>query len=284
MNPYRPQRLMAPPPPHARAEIAKALHALAIQDEAARRAHRDAEVRALRGDLEDIRELLRKALAEWRFQLQAELRKYSPDQPRVPKGNPDGGQWTKEYADAVAANSLLGSETIPDTSRQAGSEPASRPSRSYGEDSQVISDVTPDNLWIPGAQYAAGWPHHFVPWGVFKSYKLRPDTRQVFVEATSGPLEDTTVNRWSAEHKAYNDAVDEAFESYLARNNIADEETERLTPAQAEEFLDEVYYSSDPRIRSFNMRIWREEFNYWLRYGGNEGGAGRSRGGGGGEE
>ncbi len=100
MNPNRPQRLMAPPPPYARAEIAKALHALAVQEEAVSRAHRDAEIHALRGDLEDIRELLRKARAEWRFQLKAELRKYSPDQPRVPKGYPHGGEWTAERVDA----------------------------------------------------------------------------------------------------------------------------------------------------------------------------------------
>jgi hypothetical protein len=29
----------------------------------------------------------------------AELRKYNPDQPRVPVGNPDGGQWTSEAGD-----------------------------------------------------------------------------------------------------------------------------------------------------------------------------------------
>jgi phytoene/squalene synthetase len=91
------------------------------------------------------------------------------------------------------------------------------------------------------------------------------------VDSTSGPLEDITANRWSPEHKAYNDAVDEAFKSFLERNNIPSEKTERLTPAQAEEFLDEVFYSSDPRIRSFNMRIWREAFRYWRRSGGARG-------------
>ena len=52
------------------------------------------------------------------------LRKYSPAQPRVPAGNPDGGQWT---------------------------------SGSYAlNDPPVISDAMPDNTWIPGAQYAGG--------------------------------------------------------------------------------------------------------------------------------
>jgi hypothetical protein len=52
---------------------------------------------------------------------------FNPSQPRVPVGNPDGGQWTSEGSGG------------------------GRPS-----DSRVISDATPENDWIPGAQYAAG--------------------------------------------------------------------------------------------------------------------------------
>ena len=37
----------------------------------------------------------------------ATLAKYSPDQPRVPKGNPGGGQWTREGGAAAPANPLL---------------------------------------------------------------------------------------------------------------------------------------------------------------------------------
>ena len=48
---------------------------------------------------------------------------FNPNQPRVPAGNPDGGQWTSEGG-------------------------ASR------NDPRVISDATPDNVWILGAQYA----------------------------------------------------------------------------------------------------------------------------------
>lgn len=49
---------------------------------------------------------------------------YNPNQPRVPAGHPDGGQWT-------SAGGTTGSGT-----------------------SQVLSDVTPGNDWKPGAQYA----------------------------------------------------------------------------------------------------------------------------------
>jgi hypothetical protein len=53
-------------------------------------------------------------------------RKYSPNQPRVPAGSREGGQWT----DGGGAGRI--------------------------NDSRVVSDVTPDNDWKPGAQYAAG--------------------------------------------------------------------------------------------------------------------------------
>lgn len=49
---------------------------------------------------------------------------FNPDQPRVPAGNPDGGQWT-----SAAGNGRL-------------------------NDPHIVSDVTPDNDWKPGARYA----------------------------------------------------------------------------------------------------------------------------------
>jgi hypothetical protein len=80
----------------------------------------------------------------------APLVKYSPAQPRVPASHPDGGQWTSEHADPVAAN----------------------------DDPRILSDMTPDNTWIPGAQYAANWPHHYVPWATFRSLPLQDETRR----------------------------------------------------------------------------------------------------------
>lgn len=49
---------------------------------------------------------------------------YDPNQPRVPAGNPKGGQWTDKS---------LGNFAAPIN------------------DPRVISDTDPDNLWIPGA-------------------------------------------------------------------------------------------------------------------------------------
>jgi len=65
MIPYRSNRLTALPRSLAtRLEILKAIRALAAQDD---------------------------------------LRKYDPDEPRVPAGNPDGGQWTSETDTDVSA-------------------------------------------------------------------------------------------------------------------------------------------------------------------------------------
>jgi hypothetical protein len=51
---------------------------------------------------------------------------YNPNQPRVPAGHHDGGQWTSAGGGAV------------------------------GNDPRVMSDAPPDNDWKPGAQYATG--------------------------------------------------------------------------------------------------------------------------------
>jgi hypothetical protein len=50
---------------------------------------------------------------------------YNPNQPRVPAGHSDGGQW-------MAVGGHAGRN-----------------------DSAVLSDATPDNEWVPGGQYAA---------------------------------------------------------------------------------------------------------------------------------
>ena len=54
---------------------------------------------------------------------------FNPAQPRVPAGNPDGGQWTSGGA---GGGNTGGGITDP----------------------RVLSDATPDNEWIPGARYA----------------------------------------------------------------------------------------------------------------------------------
>ena len=77
----------------------------------------------------------------------------------------------------------------------------------------------------------------------------------------TGPLNAGT-HRWSKEHDAYNDAVDEYFKRFLSKNGITPEE---MTPDQARKLVDEIKQSRDPRIRGLNMRIYMREVMYWFR-------------------
>lgn len=100
-----------------RLEIATAIRALAAQDENDRH-RRKTEITALRRDCELLRRslpgLIQEAIAEARRDCDPRLRsyviKYSPDQPRVSAGNPDGGQWTSEGGSGASTASTNSSE------------------------------------------------------------------------------------------------------------------------------------------------------------------------------
>jgi len=131
MHPWRPRILMAVPQ-HAdvRFEIVKAIHKLATEID------KDNEVckRAQRAEAERAQIELSRSCDEAVEALRAmhrELRKYGydPNEPRVPAGNREGGQWTK--GDWGVGSNAAGA---------------------------VLSDTGPDNNWRPGAQYAANEP------------------------------------------------------------------------------------------------------------------------------
>jgi hypothetical protein len=111
MKPPLPRILsVVPRTTHVRLEIAKAIRALAGPDEDELLRQRHAEIAAIRRDLEVLKRELLRAGREWLTLAKAELRtalvKYSPAQPRVPKGNHGGGQWTsgsKEGSEAPTA-------------------------------------------------------------------------------------------------------------------------------------------------------------------------------------
>jgi hypothetical protein len=99
MNPYRPRRLSAVPRTlHTQLEIAKAIRTLAGPNADELLRQRRAEIAAIRRDVDALARGVRKLGEELpalvMAELQSELKKYSPDQPRVPAGNSDGGQWT----------------------------------------------------------------------------------------------------------------------------------------------------------------------------------------------
>ena len=54
------------------------------------------------GELKRIILETRAAIAIWRAEFF--LKRYNPNQPRVPAGSPDGGQWTNGTRDDIAAS------------------------------------------------------------------------------------------------------------------------------------------------------------------------------------
>ncbi len=130
MRPTLPHRLSAVPQSWpVRAQILDAARTLLTEHGEDLRKRRRDELGAIRRDLEQIAQGLLALQCEWPSLLRAQLRKYRPDQPRVPKGNPHGGEWTREGASGPA-----------------------------GVPGVVLSDATPDNTWKPGTQYAANEP------------------------------------------------------------------------------------------------------------------------------
>jgi hypothetical protein len=102
MKPPLPQSESAVPRTlHTQLEIARAIRTLMTPDDDEPLRQRRAELAAIRGELEAMKRDFQKAGEECLALVKAELRaalakKYNPDQPRVPSGNRDGGQWTSE--------------------------------------------------------------------------------------------------------------------------------------------------------------------------------------------
>lgn len=170
---------------------------------------------------------LRLARAVEAFGRDASERAYNPDQPRVPAGNPDGGQWT----------SLFGG--------------------SSGELDEVQDSTAGD--WI---EIAANG-HHFVPAAVAtaKDLHLSDEAIRAFDREKTGPLLGRR-HGWSPEHAVYNSAVRERLDQFLAERGIRPQD---MTAAQAREFAASIRSSTDPRIRDFNLQIYRRQLFYLFR-------------------
>jgi hypothetical protein len=135
-------------------------------------------------------------------------------------------------------------------------------------DQNAISDVTPDNSWIPNARYAADG-HHHVPRAVYEKLPLQDETRSIFNKGTTGPLPWYGWHQNDALHRAYSEAVAELVDRYMQENNIKPEE---MTPEQARAVLKATAESEEPRIRTYREMIKRMWMFYRLRSGarGNE--------------
>lgn len=93
--------------------------------------------------------------------------------------------------------------------------------------------------------------HHYVPRSLWNKEPLPPDTRKVFDRNTTGPIPGG--HNYGDGHNRYNEAVKEMYEKWKDKNNIR---CETMTPQQAQDFVDKVKKSDDPRIKDFNHRIY----------------------------
>jgi hypothetical protein len=127
---------------------------LARKPDAAKDAAFEAEVVAAGYRLVAV---LREEVAELRAELKRrrELEaKYSPSQPRMPAGNPRGGQWTDRSGGGGGLG--VGSFGSGDGERSAegeGADVSANPDSEAINDPRVISDADPDGV-KPGEQYA----------------------------------------------------------------------------------------------------------------------------------
>jgi hypothetical protein len=152
MTIYKFTRLTLPPTLEKQREVLEAYRTLVTEDDEIAWQRR-VEIAALRRDLENMRrfvDAMLRQLGELRAEIlhEPQAQKYNPDQPRVPAGSPQGGEWTKD-GEGGGPNDLNAAPERGGVTSENG--------RSYAvpvNDSRVISDVTPDNTWKPGAQYA----------------------------------------------------------------------------------------------------------------------------------
>lgn len=93
---------------HARLEIADAIRKLGAADQEDWAQWRREELAALRRDVERLRGDLRTIGSDFLTLFPTELRKagFNPDEPRVPAGDPQGGQWTKDGGSGSWINSV----------------------------------------------------------------------------------------------------------------------------------------------------------------------------------
>lgn len=224
-------------------------------------------------------------------------RGYDPNQPRVPVGHSDGGQWTREdNQDNTAVVSAATDGTLPPASplskfdgwsidelmRGERNSPSRQDDRggfvwlrgtadqSDGErrtvegrggerinDPRILSDVIPDNDWIPWADYAAG--HHWMARRVYNKYNFSEATRKVFTDATSGPLarqarseRQAFKHQYDNAHRDYSRAVEEVLLKYMSDKMIG---ADQVTPDQAREIIRAIRQSDDLRIQRYVRMI-----------------------------
>jgi len=268
------------------ADVIPALARERAQKQAAIERARGPEDAALAAEIDDWRraqaaikqevKALNAEMARWRRLADAAEAKYSPDQPRIPKRNPGGGQWTRigggnGQSPSPAIAQPMGNLDIGAGSSEtdglfniAPADPSPESVQLAANFNQVGSDGKPV-IDAEGSPYYASGGHHEMPKGVYSKWNLQPETEKIFDQSTTGelpkgraPVDDEGVLRghyWDGprgRHREYNDAVGELGDKFMRERDIT---PEAMTPDQARDLLKEIRESEDPRIRDYNRMV-----------------------------
>jgi hypothetical protein len=95
--------------------------------------------------------------------------------------------------------------------------------------------------------------HHFVIGPIRNDPSPPNDARSVFHNARTGPV--AGGHNYGDGHAAYNRGVNDLWNKYLTDNKI---DPSKLTKLQAEDFVRQVKNCPDPRVRDFNLRIYKK--------------------------
>jgi hypothetical protein len=101
--------------------------------------------------------------------------------------------------------------------------------------------------------------HHIVPKGMTKQFPdLPPETRRYFNERLTPPLAPRS-HAFDSGHQAYNQAVKQAFQDYMARNNLRSRD---VSLEHARAFADSLYRHPDSRISGY-LRLLPRQSAIW---------------------
>jgi hypothetical protein len=237
--------------------------------------------------VEELKEV-KAEMARWHRLADAAEAKYSPSQPRVPAGNPRGGQWTDRsggqgtvatpspdtgqgtaaglaqpmgnvgIGDVSGSSELGGLFNIGPRDRTVDGVDLAANFNQVGSDGKLVLDVDGSPYYAPGG-------HHAAPWAEYSKMNFPPETRKIFDQSTSGELpkgrflvDDSGIPKghyWDGprgQHGQYNAAVKELMEAFMRDRNLTPETT---TPDHARDILKAIRESEDPRIRDYTRMI-----------------------------
>jgi hypothetical protein len=144
--------------------------------------------------------------------------RYDPNQPRVPAGHPDGGQWTDDEDD-------------------------------LDDYDWVVDFAGPGHHWYARHFYRR-YPFSRETRSVFRNATSGPLVSRLWSRRRNEWL--VHGRGYDRAHREYDRAVDELMTKYMRDRGIT---APQMTPAQAYEVVELIKKSEDPRIRSFVRTI-----------------------------